>query len=742
MRARPFTPTREDPRDLDARTVGVESGAAIDRIAARIDAAPTGNLAHTLVVGPRGAGKTHALAVAQQRSRALHAPGAAVAVVVPEDAHGIVTYAELLGAVARDLGLHVEVGGQRDVGQIEARVGEVLGDRVLVLVVENLDRLFAKLGRDGQHDLRAWVETSRRVLVLASTPMLFDGVQRRDGPWFGSFVVEPLGDLTAEDGTELLTRLRADDTELVPYLATESGMARVQALHALTGGSPRLWTIFADVVTVDLLDELVPAVERLLEELVTYYQQRLWDLGPNEERIVIALGTGAVSQTATALAHDLGLDRNTIGTTLGRLEEARWVRGGKVAGTDQRSTWYELREPLLRHYLQYRNESTSELTLVVTVLRHWFDLRTMEKHLTSVAPGSVAERYVVAALGRDGPPPYGDGFLIDDEVDRLLLQARRWITDAGSPAGFADAGRLIEGVWAKAGWAEVRPLPAALSALVAEVDVPGDLDDEGSVRRLLDDLARLGSGRVGLVLEWIAARMDTVFEVEDGAGLERLRSLAVGLDDADDPLALAVAHDIAHQTSLHDAKAGIVLLSEVVQRRSTAQGAVHPDTVLARRLLAGALWMEGRREAALSTFIEIAEDCTEQLGSDHAAARRARLDVAWYSTQVTGDAVSGLLAAVSIHDDLAAEPVFDDLLSDMVAELLGLCLAVIVAGAGAVPVPDEARRGLAGAMIDATDGSSIALAQIPIGLRPVIEDAHRRLRALDGDPAGEVPAEG
>src|SRR5680860_320130 len=195
-------------------------------------------------------------------------------------------------------------------------------------------------------------------------------------------------ELTPDQGAGLIARLRPDDPVLAEFLQSPTGAARMIALHELTGGSPRLWTILADVVTIELLDELVPAVEMLLEELVAYYQQRLWDLGPNEERIVTALATGPVSRTATDLATDLGLDQRTTGTTLGRLAESRWVRGRKVPGTDQRTTWYELREPLLRHYFQYRIDAhDQQLSLIVEMLRHWYDPTARERHLGQVSPG-------------------------------------------------------------------------------------------------------------------------------------------------------------------------------------------------------------------------------------------------------------------------------------------------------------------------------------------------------------------
>ena len=74
MSAHPtFTPSASDPAELDAMTVGRD--ALLDTLVHRISsAARDGSRPHTLLVAPRGAGKTHTLHVAvrrhQQRVRA------------------------------------------------------------------------------------------------------------------------------------------------------------------------------------------------------------------------------------------------------------------------------------------------------------------------------------------------------------------------------------------------------------------------------------------------------------------------------------------------------------------------------------------------------------------------------------------------------------------------------------------------------------------------------------------------
>jgi hypothetical protein len=154
------------------------------------------------------------------------------------------------------------------------------------------------------------------------------------------------------------------------YVATAEGRDRLATVQQLAGGSPRIWTMFADLVTVCRLEQLTPAIEDLLEGLVPAFQQRLWELAPSEQKLVLALASPELANAPVrVVAERAGLEVGTAGVTLRRLEESGWVRGQKMPGTDQRSTWYELREPLLRHYLQYRQGDRTTLGRTVELLR-------------------------------------------------------------------------------------------------------------------------------------------------------------------------------------------------------------------------------------------------------------------------------------------------------------------------------------------------------------------------------------
>ncbi len=473
-----FTPSAVSPEALAMRTVGRK--AEIERLVRAIrTAATTDNRPHQLIVGPRGSGKSHLLIVALHEALADGQIADAVAVaMLPEDAVEIAGYDDLLVSVVdrtpggsderRDEARDARV--RHDTAGIERMILELLGDRVLVLVIENLDRVFRDLGEQGQARLRNLTETSGKLLLLASTPLLFEAVSDHARPWYGSFDVEHLRELDAEEGRTLLHRVAvaAGDDELAASLDTPTGLARVKAVKHLAGGSPRMWTVLAGCITVDLLDELVPLVEALFDELAPYYQQRLWELAGSERKLVYEL-CRAPGSTVKDLAHATGLSQRAAATSLGRLHDASWVRREKRAGTDQRATWYSLREPLLRHHVEYRETGCQQLPAIVEFLRVWFESQELVAQLAVVSPTSPAERYVVAALSADKHPTRYGAWPFFPTLDELVTAARCWIATPGDGLASFAVGVVAEAVGLAAGGHRQRS-SESLAARVWQLD--------------------------------------------------------------------------------------------------------------------------------------------------------------------------------------------------------------------------------------------------------------------------------
>lgn len=351
-----YSPAATDPAGLEAHTIGRAD--LLDTLTTRIrGAARTGSRPHTLLVGARGSGKTHTLRLVVHRGLADPATSKSILpALIPEDTLAIGSYLDLLVEIARAIGgdtadVAQSIRHERDPIGIEQAIMSAAADRMLLVAVENLDRVFDRLGRDGQGSLRAWVETSTAITIFATAPALFLGVTSREFPWYGSFMVEKLQDMPVPEVATILTR---GDPALAAFAETTEGAARIADIHSIVGGSPRVWQTLADIADVSMLRAVTPAVEAVLDRLAPLHQQRLWELPPSEQRLILALARAGEPRTVTDLAAAVGVSNQSAAAVLGRLSESHWVTSSKDPA-DRRSSWYDLNDPLLRQVLRFRD---------------------------------------------------------------------------------------------------------------------------------------------------------------------------------------------------------------------------------------------------------------------------------------------------------------------------------------------------------------------------------------------------
>jgi MarR family len=351
-----FSPTTVDAAELDARTVG--RGPLLKRLTDRIvSSAQDGSRPHTLLVAPRGAGKTHTLQVAIHRAlKQRKAAKATLLLTLPEDALAIGNYPDLLVELLRTQGPDVYDRARKlrgDALELEREILDLAAGRMVLVAIENADRIFDAIGEAGQGSFRAWVETSTAVLVFATAPALFPAVSSRTHPWYGSFIIEELPDLTDTDIADFLAH-HARDRELASYIQTSDGRRKIDDVAQLVGWSPRVWQIIAETADRAALESVMPAADAVLEQLTPHYQQLLWQLPAGEQRLIVELARADSARTVTDLAAAVGISNQSASAALGRLATGGWVHPGKADSGDRRATWYDLSDPLLRNYLHYR----------------------------------------------------------------------------------------------------------------------------------------------------------------------------------------------------------------------------------------------------------------------------------------------------------------------------------------------------------------------------------------------------
>jgi tetratricopeptide (TPR) repeat protein len=390
------TPSAQRPEILEAITVQREP-----LIAALVEAAldERGGLRHHLLVGPRGIGKTHVLSLVASRVRAADPEARRIVVAwLDEDPWGVRTYGKFLAAIAARVAEAVgdaeleqtasalrAAGAAEDGPRGEELVRRAVGGRRLVLLVENLDETFRRIGVDGQMRFRAFAEDWGRMLVLASTPQLFAGVRAHASPFYGFFAVTHLDELSLENAADLLrriARLRRND-RLLRFLGTDVAMRRLRAIEALAGGHPRVWLLLAGCISVAAIDKLVPLFLEALDDLTPYYQARLHELGDQPQEIVLLLSEAGGALSNRALSERSGIAERQVATILKQLSDRGYVRRARLpedlTSGDKRMSHWELREPLMRLCLDVKQARGEPLRIVVEFLRAWYGPRLLDE---------------------------------------------------------------------------------------------------------------------------------------------------------------------------------------------------------------------------------------------------------------------------------------------------------------------------------------------------------------------------
>ncbi len=599
-----FTPSLMPAATLEALFVGRELILA-DLVERATDALTTDIRAHRMVVGPRGAGKTHLLSLASARIAAAR-PDAVIA-WLSEDPWDIGGYEDFLRSIlvsaTRRLADPIQPAAARrlEADELEEAMKRLAADKgAIVVLAENFDQILTTIDHDGQRRLRGFLENTRSILLLVTATRLSASVQEQSKPFYGFFSTVELEPFSVAEATEMLHKiaLHRGDQTLADRLANPpmTDQYRLQAIDALAGGQPRVWAVFGVALTLDGLDNLAELLLSRFDDLTPYYQEQLWRLSAQERKVVRTIADVDRALAVNELADLLGSDPRSISKTITTLRRSGWIIEVKspVAGGDKRKTYYELAEPLARLAFQIKDNRGEPVPLLVSFLSLWFSRDEIEAR-TKEFDSDATRAYLNAAISSDG---------------QIATQALA-LGFGGSPRSTIPDALLFDVADAlRAGSAGD---PAPLMALPS------------TVRRVLFQAIREG----GLEATWQSSITLSSRTPQWITRAERL--VSEGTDDLRNRLILAGV--LAVSGRLIEAAA---LFSQLAFDQRATIGPDHPDTLSTRANLAAILAISGQTQRALELFRELLSDEIRILGTDHPSTLTTRSNIANW-TAASGD---------------------------------------------------------------------------------------------------------
>ena len=324
---------------------------------------------HSLVIGPRGSGKTHLLLRVAAEARRDPALAGLFPIVFAEESYEVTScgefWLECLGRMAEQApseerdNLRLTHDDLRTVTDDKSLADRCIGSLLdfadrhqtrLLLLVENLNMLFADIDDpEVGWRLRQTLQTEPRIILFGTATSRFDEIDNPEHALYDLFRVITLRPLdTAE--CQVLWQIVAQ---------MPSTTRAVRPLEILTGGNPRLLTIIARFGAGRSFRDLMENLLDLVDEHTEYFKSHLESLPPQERRVYLALAR-LWKPSATREVADLArLKTNTCSSLLKRL-----VQRGTVAiegGTTRRRQYYLTERLYNIYYLLRRGVGSDRL---------------------------------------------------------------------------------------------------------------------------------------------------------------------------------------------------------------------------------------------------------------------------------------------------------------------------------------------------------------------------------------------
>ena len=607
---------------------------------------------HTLLVGPRGSGKTHLISLVYHRSAHLVEQGRCERLRIawlPEDPWTIVSYSRLLAAILERLSPDAELNGV-DEAELDARLRITSReDGPILVLMENVDRILEALGDLGQQRFRNLLQTESGILIIGSTTVLDRTLSDHAYPFFGFFDTIRLKPFSPAQARDMLRALAKEsgNEDLANALEGDGARARIHTIAHLAGGQPRLWALLGSALTVDELNDLTNLLLNRFDDLTPFFQEQLARLSPQQRLVVAELAAADRPLAVKELAGRIGADQRSAAKTVSDLTDRGWLEPVSTIFAnllDRRRTYYELAEPLARLAFQIKESRGEPLPLIIDFLVSWFDADQLR-----------------SSNGGD----YGQAALARMERDEVVDLARRLTSLPNSHIHSLDLLGRVEDALASVSDGDAEPvmsLPSALrQAIEYRADSPHDLipirllllylalEDVGDIprhefsdkwlarARRLDAEVGLPTSRLMLVC-WLSASW--LFDESE----EALSTITLEAERMEGTDALASAY---HSAGIF-ARA-IALFEHNLTDRQRILGPDHPQTLATRGGLAGALLDVGRTEQAIEMLRSLLEDYIRTMGPNHphTLATRGRLA---YALLETGNAEQTTRATDMLRD--------------------------------------------------------------------------------------------
>jgi len=246
-------------------------------------------------------------------------------------------------------------------------------NRRALLLIDNLNDILGVISnQDEQHRLRAFLMEESQLCVVGTACTYFEAIQNTDQPFYNLFRIfrlDRFSQLEQRDALEAMRKSRPMDGERLPLPDNEGYW---KGLHILTGGNPRLVKMVFQLLEQGVTPDFRTQLEGLLDAYTPYFKHRIESMSPQQRRVFDAIAMAWDPVRLSDISPVLRMDSNKVSAQVGTLMDAQLVA---IAGGTAKRRLYQIADRFsnIYYFMRYSRAGRSKF--------EWF-VRTMKAVLS------------------------------------------------------------------------------------------------------------------------------------------------------------------------------------------------------------------------------------------------------------------------------------------------------------------------------------------------------------------------
>ncbi len=403
-----FNPALENAETLKA--VVVEREEELQSVLKRLGTEDvTGTSRSFMVVGPRGMGKTHFLLLVYYNIKEKEdLKKKYISLKFSEEEYSIDSLAFFFLRLLEEL--------KKECPEEEATIEEFLerteefdnkdlvkeADRFLeelfrkhkvkiVLCVDNLDEIFKAISSEetGLKHLRSILQTKDYLLLMGAAPTFFKEIKNHEEPFYNFFEVIRLSPLSQDGVEELITKLAKQEGRSDILENLDELRPKIKTIIHFTGGVPRLVRMLFYVIVNSEIGNVADYLGKLLDELTPYYQARMAQLSPQQQKVIDTMALMEGPATPTEIARKARMNRAVVNVQMRKLADSGFVQ--LIQQRKRKWRRYGITERMFRIWREMRREKGKRrIGYLGEFLKAFYSEEDLKRHIEHLGKREMA----------------------------------------------------------------------------------------------------------------------------------------------------------------------------------------------------------------------------------------------------------------------------------------------------------------------------------------------------------------